>query len=301
MVLVALSSLPGCTRCGASDGDQALNAAGATARGSALGAGSAIAGPSRIASRAVPPGVTSNGRWVTAFALERIAGDENLTWPEAVDHCRSRGKDLCTETQWQRACAVDVGIGHFATWTAAAHEAGAVVRGGASACSAREGRAVDERDPNRLGLCCERAVAIATVENGDAFRATVSKRVLEVESALNAADESLFEKILSEKPSLDGTEMERDTAIAKFAAERQREAGAITYYDRCTAKLVADELPHVVIVDCVAVKRAQGKARGLSQRIAFAELTGPVVYLGDPKRMKVKERKGRVKAFLPSE
>src|SRR5687768_15539280 len=82
----------------ASSAPSALASAGAEPV--AADAGSALAA---VPPRKVPAGMSPNNTWTTEYGLERVPGDENLDWPGAVAHCQSKGKQLCLETQWQRA------------------------------------------------------------------------------------------------------------------------------------------------------------------------------------------------------
>ena len=89
--------------------------------------------------------------------------------------------------------------------------------------------------------------------------------------------------------------------MARLAEVRKGDAERLAFYDHCSVRLSTDESPPLLIADCGVILRSLGKTSGFAQRIVFAGPTGPVTYLGDPKAMKPKEQKERVKTFLPSE
>nr|AQQ75024.1 hypothetical protein [uncultured bacterium] len=260
--------------------------------------GSALAA---IAPRKIPAGYAPNATWTVEFGLERVAGDENLDWPGAVAHCQSKGKQLCLETQWQRACELDPEIGKLESWTLTADYPGAAVRGGADGCKTRVFRKASDKSETRAGLCCDRVVAISSEEKSEEFRTAATKRVLEVEAGLTDLTPSgSASKLLFDQVSLEGDEFTRELALLKLSDERKADPTRMQFYDHCTVKMSEDPTP-MLLADCGVVQLNTGKTRGFPQRIAFESLTGPVVYLGDPKAMKPKERKERVRAFLPSE
>jgi hypothetical protein len=258
------------------------------------------AGQAALLPRQIPAGPAPNGTWTIEFGLERVAGDQNLTWSEAIAHCRERSKELCLETQWQRACELDANVGQFESWTLTADFPGAAVRGGADGCKARSFHKIDEKSPSRIGLCCDRAIAITSEDKADEFRIATTKRVLEFESTMRTVALESLGKAFADKVSLDGNELERGAALAKLAEERKGDTERLAFYDHCNVEL-SDETPPQLIADCGVILRSLGKTRGFAQRIVFASATGPVTYLGDPKAMKQKEQKERVKTFLPSE
>ncbi len=265
-------------------------------------AASALASPlAPVAPRKIPAGPASNTTWTIEFGLERVSGDEGLDWSAAIAHCESKGKELCLETQWQRACDLDAEIGKLESWTLTADYPGAAVRGGADGCKTRSFHKVNEKSDTRVGLCCDRAIAISSDDTSDEFRTAATKRILEVEGALHdLSPQGSASKLFFDEVSLDGNEFKRDLALLKLLDQRKEDPKQVQYYDHCTVKMSEDPSP-MLLADCGVIQQALGRTRGFAQRIAFESATGPVVYMGDPKAMKVKERKERVKAFLPSE
>ncbi len=276
----------------------AASAGSATPAADDAGAASDLAA---VPSRKVPAGPAPNTTWTIEYALERVKGDENLDWAGAVAHCQAAGKQLCLETQWQRACELDPEIGKLESWTLTADYPGAAVRGGTDGCKTRAFVKAAEKSASRVGLCCDRAVAISSEDKSDEFRTAVTRRVLEVEAALSdLAPDGKASKLLFDEVSIDGNDYKRDLALLKLLEERKPEPARLAFYDHCTAKMSEDPQP-MLLADCGVVQHNLGKTKGFAQRIAFESLTGPVVYLGDPKAFKPKERKERVRAFLPSE
>src|SRR5688572_12363428 len=96
---------PGTARTNASATTSASSVPGVAASASAEpAAGDAGPALAAVAARKIPAGMSPNNTWTMEYGLERVEGDENLDWPGAVAHCQSKGKQLCLETQWQRAC-----------------------------------------------------------------------------------------------------------------------------------------------------------------------------------------------------
>jgi hypothetical protein len=303
------SAQSGCSRCSHKSQDQPDTAVSATTAPSAsplTDSGTAMAtdsgaGLAAVPLRQIPAGPAPNGTWTVAFGLERVAADENLDWSSAIAHCEDKGKQLCLETQWQRACDLDSEIGKLESWTLTADYPGAAVRGGVDGCKARSFHKIQEKNPQRIALCCDRAIAVTSDDKSDEFRTTATKRVLQFEATLRKAATEALSQIFAAKVSLDGNELDRGNALAQLAKDLKDDPDRLLFYDHCNVKTSTEEASPRLIADCGVILRNLGKTRGYSQRIVFAGLDGPVEYLGDPKGMKPKEQKERVKAFLPSE
>ena len=249
--------------------------------------------------RQIPAGAAPNGTWTIAFGIERVAGDEGLDWSAAIAHCEEKGKELCLETQWQRACELDAEIGKLESWTLTADFPGAAVRGGADGCKARSFHKIQEKSPERVALCCDRVVAVTSDDKTDEFRTAISKRIVDFETTLRKAVPEALGQIFAAKVSLDGTELDRGDALVRLAKDLKDDPERLAFYDHCNVK--TEEGTPRLVADCGVILRDLGKTKGYPQRIVFAGTDGPVEYLGDPKGMKPKEQKERVKAFLPSE
>ena len=308
MILMAWAQ-PGCSRCSHKNPDPPDTAVSATAapstspltNSSTATATESTTGLAAVPLRQIPAGAAPNGTWTIAFGLERIVGDEGLDWSSAIAHCEEKGKELCLETQWQRACDLDAEIGKLESWTLTADFPGAAVRGGADGCKTRSFHKIQEKAAERVGLCCDRVVAVTSDDKSDEFRTAATKRVVDFETTLRKAVSEELGRIFSAKVSLDGTELERGDALARLAKDLKDDPTRLSFYDHCNIKTSSEDATPRLIADCGVILRDLGKTKGYPQRIVFAGLDGPVEYLGDPKGMKPKEQKERVKAFLPSE
>jgi len=137
-----------------------------------------------LPARDIPAGsVTANGSWLDKFSILRRE-DRGLPFSEAFARCADAGKTLCTDSQWQRACDSFPEVGEVASWTESIEDAQVVVRGGGS-CKQRKLAGQTEKDPARIGLCCERAIAMDSSSMQKAFLSSTAGVVLKLETALN--------------------------------------------------------------------------------------------------------------------
>jgi hypothetical protein len=267
---------------------------------------SASAAPSAVASaatdpypaRTIPAGAAPNGTWTIAFAVQRKAGDEGLDWWEAVAHCQAEHLTLCSETQWQRACQADSQLGQLESWTLTADVPGSAVRGGADGCKARKFVKTKDKSPTRIGLCCERALAITSEDKSDEFRELATKKVLEYETALREKKADALGALFADNVTYLGKDLARAALVKQHLEEAASTPDSLTYFDHCDVKY-AEAGSKDLYADCGVVSGAQGKVRGLVERIAFLNSTR-IFYVGDPKGMKKREEKERVRSFLPS-
>ena len=134
--------------------------------------------------RDVPAGaVSSNNAWLDRYSVLRRE-DAGLMFTEAFARCADAGKTLCTESQWQRACDTFPEVGEAASWTESVEDGQVVVRGGGS-CAPRKLASQAERDPARIGLCCDRAVAMSSTSLQKPFLSSTAGIVLKLERTLN--------------------------------------------------------------------------------------------------------------------
>jgi len=171
--------------------------ASVTAREPAASASSAKAGPESARSAAVSRGfaglpardvpaglVTPSGAWLDKFSVLRRDNNQGLLFSEAFARCADAGKTLCTESQWQRACDSFPEVGEVPSWTESIEDGHVVVRGGSS-CKPRKLVSETDKDGQRIGLCCDRAVAMDSTSMQKAFLASTASIVLKLETALN--------------------------------------------------------------------------------------------------------------------
>jgi len=90
---------------------------------------------------------------------------------------------LCTEAQWQRACDAFPEVGEAPSWTESSEGDQVVVRGGS--CKGRKLVSEADKDAQRIGLCCDRAIAMSSSSMQKPFLASTASIVLKLETALN--------------------------------------------------------------------------------------------------------------------
>ena len=264
---------------------------------SASASTAASAGIAPYAAHTIPAGPAPNGTWTIAFSVEQKAGDLGLDWWGAVAHCSAEHLALCTETQWLRACKADPDFGKLESWTLTADVPGAVVRGGSDGCKERKFVKTRDKSPNRAGMCCERALGITSEDKADAFRELATKKVLAYEAALQEKKAEPLNKLYADTVTYLGNDLARAALVKQQLDEAAPDS--LTYFDHCDVKYAESGTSKDLLADCGVVSGAQGKVRGFAHRIAFGG-SDRIFYVGDPKGMKKREQKERVRAFLPS-
>ena len=135
--------------------------------------------------REVPAGlVSTSNAWLDKFSVLRRDDDAGLDYTQAFARCTDAGKTMCTEAEWQRACDAFPEVGRAPSWTESLDDGMVVVRGGES-CAPRKLVAQNERDGERVGLCCDRAVAMTSSSLQKQFLSSTAGIVLRVERTLN--------------------------------------------------------------------------------------------------------------------
>ncbi|HKO52575.1 MAG TPA: serine/threonine-protein kinase, partial [Polyangiaceae bacterium] len=168
----------------------ARNATAAHATASGLKADSAHSvatsrGFAGLPTRDIPAGVvTSGGAWLDKFSVLRREDSQGLPFSQAFARCADAGKTLCTDGQWQRACDSFPEVGEAPSWTESIEDGRFVVRGGGS-CKSRKLVSEGERDAQRIGLCCDRAIAMSSTSMQKPFLSSTASFVRKVEDALN--------------------------------------------------------------------------------------------------------------------
>ncbi|HET7542175.1 MAG TPA: protein kinase [Polyangiaceae bacterium] len=202
-----------------------------------------------LRTRDVPAGlVPESGAWLGKFGLLQREDGPGLPYAEAFKRCVSSGKTLCTDGQWQRACDSFPEIAQTPSWTESLDGAQVVVRGGGS-CSARKLVGASEADPQRFGLCCDRAIAVdsSSVQKKSSLSST-AEVVLELENALNQRSVAKFLELSDDHVTLN--DHARDKAGLKrvltqsFASARD----LLIVNDQCeismSAKKIVIKKPH---------------------------------------------------------
>jgi hypothetical protein len=149
------------------------------------GLGKPVRGFAGLPARDVPAGpVSVDGAWLDKFSVLRREDNQGLEYTQAFARCADTGKTLCGEAQWQRACDSFPEVGELASWTESLDDGRVVIRGGGS-CTPRKLVSEADRDPQRIGLCCDRAVAVTSSSMQKSFLSSTAGIVLKLERALN--------------------------------------------------------------------------------------------------------------------
>jgi eukaryotic-like serine/threonine-protein kinase len=147
--------------------------------------GASVRGFAGLPARDVPGGIASSSNaWLDKFSVLRRDDNLGLDHSAAFGRCADAGKTLCTEAEWQRACDSFPEVGEVPSWTESLDDGLVVVRGGGS-CAPRKLISQLERDPHRIGLCCDRAVAMTSSSLQKPFLSSTASVVLKLERALN--------------------------------------------------------------------------------------------------------------------
>ncbi|HEX3854218.1 MAG TPA: serine/threonine-protein kinase [Polyangiaceae bacterium] len=149
------------------------------------GAPSKTRGFAGLPERDVPAGlVSTNNAWLDKFSVLRRDDNQGMPYAQAFARCADAGKTLCSETQWQHACDSFVEVGEAPSWTESLEDGHVVVRGGGS-CAKRVLAIETDHDAQRIGLCCDRAVAMTSASLQKPFLSSTAGVVLRLERALN--------------------------------------------------------------------------------------------------------------------
>jgi serine/threonine-protein kinase len=245
---------------------------------------SARPGFAGLPARDVPAGlVPPAGAWLDKFSILRREDNLGLGYSQAFARCTDVGKTLCTESQWQRACDTFSEVGQAPSWTESIENGHVVVRGGGS-CAPRTLAAESESDPERIGLCCDRAVAMTSSSLQKAFLSSTAGIVLNLERSLNQRSIDAFLALSEDHLLLN--QRPRDKAGLK-ALLSQSFAGAhdlVIVNDRCdisvSAKKVLVKRSRRVkkisyettgwSAECVQTRHRDGKALNAKSRYEFS-------------------------------
>jgi hypothetical protein len=165
---------------------EAPSAAAAVQKPASARRAAASRGFAGLPTRDVPPGlVASSGAWLDKFSVLRREDNQDLDFNQAFARCKDTGRTLCTDAQWQRACEAFPEVGATPSWTESLEDGQVVVRGGGGSCKARKLVRESEKDAQRIGLCCERAIAMSSSSMQKSFLSSTASVVRKVEDALN--------------------------------------------------------------------------------------------------------------------
>jgi hypothetical protein len=244
----------------------------------------------------VVEGKARGGAWTAAFTIERRTGDEGRDLKSATEFCREQGRSLCTETQWQRACASDGKLGRIETWTVSMVGKQAVVRGG-EGCDARALSAPGKTTPQRGAVCCERAVAITTTDDSKAFLGSHAQRLLDYERAARPSAASRLRSLLDDPVVFGGRRRKPDEAIRSF---EKLSPDSWSVLDTCDVRVEPDESGKRLVSDCQVVQFDAGRFSVRTSRIVHGGPRSKIQLIGKEADMTLlgKEKKERVRSFL---
>jgi tRNA A-37 threonylcarbamoyl transferase component Bud32 len=188
---------------------------------------SASAAPKSEGAREFAAAAFDSGARVPAFSLERLEGDSGKSWLDALAACRAADMALCSELQWQRACAVDRTIGDQETWTLSWRAEGPVIAGG-QGCATRVSSGANDA---RAGVCCTRGVGVVTQSQMLAVVAQAEQG--QYEAALNKKDLERLQGMWGEELYVHGKKMSQAEARSAQEAWFRQHPVQWTYYDVC--------------------------------------------------------------------
>ena len=189
--------------------------------------------PVAFADRLVGEGELKGAGLLLEFHMQRIEGDTNLTYDEAVDHCRAHGRMLCSSAQWVLACRQFGELAQMQTWVLSRRRGKAEVMGG-EFCSDRDQADDAQRHSNRVGLCCERSVALVAgtdMSKQGPWVGMAARLPRVLEAALNAGDEATLRKLYAPRVEVDERLLSIDELLSR--EKQAREEVAWTVFDRC--------------------------------------------------------------------
>ncbi|HEX2674397.1 MAG TPA: protein kinase [Polyangiaceae bacterium] len=195
-----------------------------------------------LPTRDIPAGLVSpDGAWLDKFSVLRREDSQGLAFNDAFTRCADAGKTLCTDSQWQRACDSFPEVGEAPSWTESIESGQVVVRGGGT-CKARKLVSQSETDVQRIGLCCDRAIAMDSSSMQKAFLSSTAGIVLKLETALNQRSIDKFLDLSEDHLTLN--EHVREKAALKslltqsFASARD----LVIVNDRCNISVSAKKV-----------------------------------------------------------
>jgi hypothetical protein len=305
VTLVALTLLaPGCKK-KPPPGPVARASASAAAIASAVPSPSAsVAEPSDAAApdaatneRAITAGTTPTGYHCGAFALKTLEESPGLAFGKAAEACALAGKFLCSEVEWQLACAADPGLAKAETWTYSAERERAIVRGGDGKCEKRTVVNAAEASATRATLCCDRAIGIS---GGLADAAQkVALQLVGYEKGLRQRKAEDFVPVTLETLVFAGRELKREELLpASLAALLPDASEEVTLFDSCVLR--PEDAGAATTLECTAARLRPTGPEELRWRLATLGPDHRLNRIDLPERVAPSEQKQRVGGFLPS-
>ncbi|HYP99207.1 MAG TPA: serine/threonine-protein kinase [Polyangiaceae bacterium] len=195
-----------------------------------------------LPTRDIPAGlVTAEGAWVDKFSVLRREDSQGLLFNDAFARCADAGKTLCTDSQWQRACDSFPEVGEVSSWTESIEGGQIVVRGGGS-CKARKLVSEAEKDPQRIGLCCDRAIAMDSSSMQKSFLSSTAGIVLKLETALNQRSIDKFLDLSEDHLTLNAHVRDKATLKGLLTQSFASARDLVIVNDRCDISVSAKKI-----------------------------------------------------------
>lgn len=192
---------------------------------------------------------------------------------------------LCTEAQWAKACAQVEGteLAQTETWTATAEGGrGFVVRGGAVGCMARKIARGSEASPERAGVCCDRAIAIAGGTDSASFMRSTADQLMEFERALNAADLKKLESLVDEHITMIDKSYDRAAWLGMVGARLRGLKAQWILHDTCEVAVIGSGDESKWSADCRVIIREDDRVAFLVRRYVRGGSAGKLQSIGEP-------------------
>jgi serine/threonine protein kinase len=220
------------------------SASAASARPQAEPAHSAMAsrGFAGLPTRDIPAGlVSADGAWLDKFSVLRREDSQGLPFNDAFARCADAGKTLCTDNQWQRACDSFPEVADAPSWTESIEGGQIVVRGGGS-CKERKLVSQAETDVQRVGLCCDRAIAMDSSSMQKSFLSSTAGIVLKLETALNQRSIDKFLDLSEDHLTLNGHAREKAALKSLLTQSFASARDLVIVNDRCDISVSAKKV-----------------------------------------------------------
>jgi len=182
-----------------------------------------------------------SGLWLEGFRVVRRP-DAAPSLDRAFRACTEIGLSLCTESQWQLACAAFGEIAKDRSLTDSLEPGGVVERGGVGGCSARKLVPTTNETGQDLGLCCERSIGMTSKNLQKQFLSSTGGVLKKLENALNQHDVGALTELLDDKVKLDGVERSKASVLALFAQTFKATPDLIVTHESCDVAVQANKI-----------------------------------------------------------
>ena len=181
----------------------------------------------------------TSGVWLDTFRVVRRP-EAAPRLERAFRACGEIGLSLCTEVQWQLACAAFPEVAKDRSLTDSLEPSGSIERGG-GACSDRRVLPAGEAG-QALGLCCERSIGMTSKNLQKQFLSSTANVLKKLENALNQRDAAALAELLDDKVKLDGVERSKASVVALFAQTFKSAPDLIVTHESCDVSVQANKV-----------------------------------------------------------